>query len=154
MVRKTNFLKISRSFLLYLLLCLKREVTYEIPQKCFTTTERHSLAGFGSLWGKKQFLLIFVPFYWFIKKCCLNKSKFSSGFAPLKHGKKNKHSEYFCARFCDSHFYVQKEVLYEFPQKCFKTTKMYSLAVCGSLLEKNSFCYYLSHFTGWIKNVV
>ena len=52
------------------------------------TTERHSLAVCGSFCGEKQFLLIFIPFYWFEKKSCLNKFKFSSGFAPFKHGKK------------------------------------------------------------------
>ena len=93
------------------------------------------------------------PFTGLIKNCCLNKSKFSSGFAPFKHGKKNKHSEYFSALFCDSHFYVQKrKIFYEFPQKCFKTTKRYSLAVCGSLCGKKPFMLIVSPFTGLIKN--
>ena len=65
-----------------------------------------SLAEYGSLCGEKQFLLIFIPFYWFEQKSCLNKSKFSSGFAPFKHGKKKKLSEYFSSRFWYSHFYV------------------------------------------------
>ena len=43
------------------------------------------------------------------KNCCLKISKFSSGFSPFKHGKKNKFNEYFSARFWNSHFHVQKE---------------------------------------------
>ena len=40
-------------------------LTNEFPQKFFKTTEKHSLAVCGSLWGEKEFMLIFVPFYWF-----------------------------------------------------------------------------------------
>ena len=71
-------------FLRYSLLCLKRKVLYEFPQKCFKTTQRPSLSVCGSLFGEKMFLLIFIPFYWFDQKNCLNKSKFSSGFAPFQ----------------------------------------------------------------------
>ena len=68
------------------------------------------------------------------------KSKFSSGFATFKHGKKNKLSEIFSARFWDSHFYVLKrKILYEFLPKCFKTTERLSLAVCGSLCWEKQF---------------
>ncbi len=59
----------------------KKKVVYEFPKKCFKTTERHSSAVCVSLCGEKQFLLINIIFYWFIKNICLNKSKFSSGFA-------------------------------------------------------------------------
>ena len=61
------------------------------------TTERHNLAVCGSLCGEKQVFVNIYPFYWFDKKNCLNISKFSSGFASFKHGKKNKLSEYFSA---------------------------------------------------------
>ncbi len=96
MVRKINFLSIS--VLVSEILCLKRKVLYEFPQKCFKTTERHSLAVCGPSCGEKQHLLIFIPFHGLIKNSCLNKSKFSSGFVPSKHGKKNKLSECFSAR--------------------------------------------------------
>ena len=46
----------------------KKKVLNEFPQKCFKTTERHSLAVCGSHYVEKQFLLIFVPFYWFDQK--------------------------------------------------------------------------------------
>ena len=38
-----------------------------ISQKCFKTTERPNLTVCGLLCGEKQFLLIFIPFYWFEK---------------------------------------------------------------------------------------
>ena len=46
----------------------KKDVFNVLPQIFYKTTERHSLAVCGSLWGEKQFLLIFVPFYWLNKK--------------------------------------------------------------------------------------
>ena len=57
-------------------------------RKKLQNTERHSLAVCGSLCGEKQFMFIFIPFYRFVQKSCLNKSKFSTGFASFKHGKK------------------------------------------------------------------
>ena len=71
-----------------------------LPQKCFKTTEKPSLAGIWlTLWRKTIFVNILSPFTGLLKNNCLNKSKFSSGFAPFKHGKKNKLSEYLSARF-------------------------------------------------------
>ena len=68
MVRKTNFLNISVLVSEIVILCLKRKVLHEFPQKCFKTTEKHSLAECDSIWGEKQFMLIFVFFYWFYQK--------------------------------------------------------------------------------------
>ena len=91
MVRKTNFLSISVLVSAKDNFWSKKKVLYEFHPKCFKRTERHSFAVCGSLCGEKQFSLTFIPFYCFlIKKICLNKSKFSSGFAPFKHGKTNK----------------------------------------------------------------
>ncbi len=67
LLRKTNFLSVSVLFSEILLLGLKRKVLCEFPQKFFKTTEKHSLAVSGSLWGEKK-KLIFVPFYWFDQK--------------------------------------------------------------------------------------
>ena len=64
----------------------KKKNIYEFPPKCFKTTEGHSLAVYGSLYGEKHFLLIFIPFTGLIKNISLNKSKFSSGFSRFKHG--------------------------------------------------------------------
>ena len=44
-----------------------------------------------------------------MKKSSLNVSKFSTGFAPFKHGKKNKLSVYFSTPFWDSYFFDKKE---------------------------------------------
>ena len=68
MVRKTNFLRISVLFSEIVTFWLKRKVLYEFLQKCFKTRERHNLAVCGSLWGEKQLLLFFIPFYWFDQK--------------------------------------------------------------------------------------
>ena len=46
----------------------KREVPREFLPKCFKPTEKHSFAVCGSLWGEKEFLLIFDTFYWFDEK--------------------------------------------------------------------------------------
>ena len=85
---------------------VKRKVLYEFPPKSFKTTERYSLAVCGSLSGENCFLLILIHFYWFDQKELFKQIQIFPGFAPFKHGKKNKLSEYFSARFCDSHFYV------------------------------------------------
>ena len=61
-LRKTNFLSISVLVSEIVTFIIKRKVLHELPQKCFKTTERHSLAVCGSLYGEKQFLLIFIPF--------------------------------------------------------------------------------------------
>ena len=68
MVRKTNFLSTSLLVSEIVIFWLKRKVLYEFPQKCFKTTEKHSLAVCGSPCGEKQFLLIFIPFYRFDQK--------------------------------------------------------------------------------------
>ena len=68
MVRKTNFLSILVIVSELSLLCLKRKLLYEFSQKCFKTSERHSLPVSGSLCREKQFLLIIIPFYLFDQK--------------------------------------------------------------------------------------
>ena len=78
---------------------LKREDFNDLARKCFQTTEKHSVAVCDPFLGEKQFLILFVSFTGKIKNSCLNKSKFSSRFAPLKLVKKNKLSEYFCPTF-------------------------------------------------------
>ena len=48
----------------------KRSFQWIFPlyENFFKTTGKHSLAVCGLFWGEKQFLLIFVPFYWFDQK--------------------------------------------------------------------------------------
>ena len=65
---KQTFQVLLSFFLRESIFWLKRELSSEFSQKFFKTTEKHSLAVYGSCWGKKQFLLIFVPFYLFDQK--------------------------------------------------------------------------------------
>ena len=109
MVRKKNFLSFSVLVSEMSLLCLKRKVLYEFHPKCFKTTKRHSLVVFSSLGGEIFFVNIF-PQFLVCSKSCLNKSKFSSGFASFQTRKKQtKISEYFIYRFCNSQFYAKKQ---------------------------------------------
>ena len=88
---------------------------------------------------KNSFCYYLSHFSVLIKKSCLNKSKFSTGLEPFKHGKKYKLSEYFSARFEIVPFKYKWKVLYEFPQKTYKTTERQSLAVCGLLCWEKRF---------------
>ena len=62
-------------------------------------TGRHSLAVCGSPCGEKQFLLIIISFYWFDQKQFFKQIQIFLRICPFKHGKKNKLSEFFSARF-------------------------------------------------------
>ena len=64
----------------------KKKRSYEFPPKCFKTTERHSLAVCGSVCGEKQFLLIFIPFYWFDQKPLFKQIQIFFRICPFKHG--------------------------------------------------------------------
>ena len=68
MLRKSNSLSISVLFSEIGSFGHKREVLCEFSQICLKTTEKHSLPECGPLWGEKQFLLIFLPFYLFDQK--------------------------------------------------------------------------------------
>ena len=57
---------------------------------------------------RKTVFFNIYPLLLFDQNSCLNKSKFSYGFAPFQLVKK-KISEYFCAPFGDSHFFDKKE---------------------------------------------
>ena len=83
MVRKTNLLSISVVFSEIVYFLTKKEVLCEFPPKCFKTTEKHSLAVCDSIWGEKQFLLIFVPFYWFDQKHLLKQIQIFLRICPL-----------------------------------------------------------------------
>ena len=117
----------------------------------FQATERQCLAVCGSLCVEKEFVLIFIPFDRFVQKSCLNKSIFSSGFASFKHGKKNKLSEYFSARFWDRLFWLKRKVLDDFLQNYFSTTERHSLAQCGSLCWEKQFLLLFIFFYRFVK---
>ena len=122
MVRKTNFLSIYVLISAIVTIMSKNKSSQWLPKKYFKTTERHSLAVCGSLWGEKQFLLILIPFYCFNQKNCLNKTKFFSGFATFKNVGQQTFWVFQCWFLRWFLLYLKRKVLYEFSQKCFKTT--------------------------------
>ena len=83
MLKKQTFWVFQCSFLRLSLLCLKRIVFYEFLQKCFKTTERHSLAICGLLCGEKLFLLIFIRFDWFDQKNLLKQIQIFLRICPF-----------------------------------------------------------------------
>ena len=118
----------------------KMKISLWINPKMLQTTERHSLAVCGSLCGEKQFLLIFIPFYWCDKKPLFKQIQILLRICLFKHGKKNKLYEYFSVRFWDSHFYVQKEKFsMNFHQNASKQQKGIVLHYVAHFVEKNIF---------------
>ena len=114
-------------------LLTKKRIFQWITQKCFKTTEKHCLLVCGSFWGdffiklahkcfgttgkynlavcdsfcwEKQFLLILVPFYCFVKIGFFTTNPNYPLDLPLfKLVEKNKLSDYFNASFWDSHLF-------------------------------------------------
>ena len=68
LLRKTNFLSISVLLSEIVTFLTKKRIFPWISPKKLKTTDKHSLAVCCSFCGEKQFLLIFVPFYWFEQK--------------------------------------------------------------------------------------
>ena len=122
MLRKTYFRVFHCFFLRESLFWLKREVLCKYPQKCFKTTEMHSLAVIGSFWREKQHLLIFVPFYWFDQKQLFKQIQIFLRINPFKHEKQT-FGVFLCAFLRYSFFGLKREDLYEFPPNCFKTSE-------------------------------
>ena len=59
--------------------------------------------------GKKNSFFYIYLFYWFDqKKLFKTNPNIPQDLSLFKHDKKNKLSEYFCARFWDSHFFLLK----------------------------------------------
>ena len=151
MVRKTKFLSISVLVSEIDTLCLKRKVLYEFPQKCFKTTKRPSLAVCGLVYGEKQFLLIFIPFYWFDQKKLFKQIQIFHRINPIwKMVRKTNFCVFQCFFFEIVTFLTKKEVLYEFPQKCFQTTERYSLAVCCSHCGEDQFLLIIIPFNWFV----
>ena len=76
------------------------------PKKSFKTTEKYGLEVCGSLFGEKQFLLIFIPFYWFNQKKLFKQIQIFLRFFPFLNKVRKKISDYFSTRFCYNNFYV------------------------------------------------
>ena len=126
---------------------LNREVFSEFLQKCFKTTEKHSLALCGSFWSEKQILFIFVQFYCFEQKGLFTiNPNLPLDFLILKLVEKNKLSEYFWGFFWESFFWLKREIFSEFTGKSFITTGKHSLTVCGSFWGEIFFFLIFVHF--------
>ena len=148
MVRKTNFLSISVLISLrQSLLCLKRKVLYEFLQKCFKTTERHSLAVCGLHCGEKQFLLIFICFYRFNQKQLLKQIEIFLRIFPFTNMVRKTNFPSFSVLVSEiSLLFLKRKVLHKFLQKCFKKTEKHSLAVCGILCGEKQFLLIFMRF--------
>ena len=103
---KTNFLCISVILSEIVFFGLNSEFFSELAQKCFKTSEKHSLAVCGSFWGENQFLLIFVSFYCFERKGLFTTNpNFPLDLTLFKLVEKNTLSNFFWASFRDSHIF-------------------------------------------------
>ena len=102
--------------------------------------EKHSLTVRGSLWGEKQFILIFVPFYWFDQKQLFKQIQTFlrfCHFSDFLRKKKVLSISEFLSEIVN--FWLKREIFREFPQKCFKTTEKHSLTVRGSIWGEKQF---------------
>ncbi len=133
---KKKFLSISVLVSEIVTFMSKKNFLYELFRKCFKTTERHSLAVFGSHCWEKKFLLIIIPFYWFYQKQ-FKQIQIFLRICRIKHGKKFFFFSFSVLIFEIVSFMSKMKVLDEFPPKNFKTRERHSLA---HFMEKNSFC--------------
>ena len=125
----------SAPFCWWPLFGIKRDVLCEFPQKCFKTTEKHSLSVCCSLWGEKQvFFLIFPPFYRFDQKQLFKQILIFIRICPFQTclGKNFLSVSVLFSEIVT--FWTKKwKFSVNYPPKCFKTTQKHSSAVCGSL---------------------
>ena len=84
MVSKTNILGISVLISVIVTFMSKKESSLLVTRKMLKITERKSLAICGSLCGEKQFLLAFIPFYWFDQKKLFKKIQIFLRIFPLQ----------------------------------------------------------------------
>ncbi len=140
LLRKTNFTSISLFLYEGVTFLIKRKVFSEFPWKCLKKGQ-HSLAICGSLWGEKQVLLIFVPFYWFDQIQLFKQIQIFLRISHLSNllRKTNFLSISVLLTEIVNCLIKKREVFSEFTRKCFKTTEKHSLAVCGSLWGEKPF---------------
>ena len=141
MVRKTNFLSFSVLVSEIVTFMSKKKSSLWISKKMHLNHIKSSLSVCGSLFGEKKFLLIFIPFYWFDQKKLFKQIQIFLRICPISNMvRKTNFWVFQCSFFEIVTFLTIKKVLYEFLQKCFKTTERHSLAVCDSLCGENIFC--------------
>ena len=132
----------------------KRNFLKKFPHKCFKRTERNSLAVCGSLCGENQFLLIFIPLYWFDQKKVFKQIQIFLRICHFQTWLEKPTLWLFqCSFVRESLLCLKRKVLYEFPPKCFKTTEGNRLAVSGSLCGEKHFLLIFFPFTALIKNI-
>ena len=105
MVRKTNFLSFSVLVSEIVNFLTKKRSSPWISPKILQNNRK---AEFSCMWLNLGRKTVFVNIYpllmvWSITFVLTNPN-FTQDFTLFKHGKNNKLSEYFSARFCDSHF--------------------------------------------------
>ena len=83
MVRKTNFLSISVLVSEIVTFMSKKNSSLWISPKMLQNNRKHSLAVCGLLCGEKQFLLIFIRFYWFDQKHLLKQIQIFLRICPF-----------------------------------------------------------------------
>ena len=113
----------------------------KLAWKYFKTTGKHNLTVCGSFCRKKQFLWIFVPFYWFIQKELFTTNpNFPLYFPPFLTIWEKRTFQVFLSFFLrETFFLLKREVFSKFPRKLFKTTGKHTLAVCASFCGEKLF---------------
>ena len=97
-------------------------------------------AYFCSMWltlWRKTFLLTFFRFYWFDQKQLLIQSQIFLSNSPFSNMVRKKNFQSISVIVSEVvTLCLKRTVLYQFLQKCFKTTERHSLAVCGLLCRE------------------
>ena len=133
----------------------KKEVISKFHRKCFKTTGKHSLAVCGSLWGAKQLLLIFVPFYWFYQKKLFNQIQIFLMICPFTNLLRKTNFLSISVLLSEIvMFWFKGEVFNKLARKCFKTTGKHNLAVYGSFCGGKQFMLIFVPFYCFVKKVL
>ena len=140
MVRKTNFLSISVLVSEIGTYMSKKKISLWISQKCFKTTQRNSLSVCGSLYGEKQFLLIFIRSNWFDQKKLFKPFQIFLRICPIwKMVRKINFLSFSELLFWDSHFFEKKSSLWISPKMLQNNRNAYFSSMCLTLWRKTFF---------------
>ena len=156
MLRKTHFVSISVLLSEIVTFWSKKRSSLWISAKNIKTTEKHSLAVCGTVWGEIQKKLIFVPFHWFDQKELFRQIQIFLRICPFSNMLRKTNFVSISLLLTEIvTFWSKKKVLCEFPPKCFKTIVNHSLAVCCSLWGEKKFLFYICSLSlVWSKTVV
>ena len=104
---------------------INRDFLCEFPRICLNTTEKDSLAVWGSLTGDKPFFLIFVPFKWFDQKQLFIQIQIFFRICPFSNLLRKTNFLSVSVLFSEILPFCTKKNC-EFPRKCFKTTEKHT----------------------------